>query len=229
VSTFGNAAIPGVNKAEPRRGHPARRRDANYPASSARTPCPRERARAHPAARSGSPRRWLPSSRSPAGGRRLALRSRPAATRSAHLQAWAAQNNPFGRSAGSHAELGLPSRTADIACQAPIELSPSVTETPAPGEARRLSGEPIAAGRSRHDDHHRDIVNSARGVPSGPPDSPASNWNDVLCSSGMTLNTPFRPATFRQLTGAIIQFPDGEGPVACGVLLVHGGYHPLPS
>ena len=48
----------------------------------------------------------------PAGGRRLALRSRPAVTRSAHLQAWAAQNNPFGRSAGSHAELGLPSRTA---------------------------------------------------------------------------------------------------------------------
>jgi hypothetical protein len=58
-------------------------------------------------------------------------------------------------------QVGLSTRSADIACHAPIELSPSVTETPAPAEARRLSGEPIAADRSRHDDHHRDIVNSA--------------------------------------------------------------------
>ena len=27
---------------------------------------------------------------------------------------------------------------------------------------KALSGEPIAAGRSRHGDHHRDILNSAR-------------------------------------------------------------------
>jgi hypothetical protein len=32
---------------------------------------------------------------------------------------------------------------------------------PVPGEASRVSGEPIAADRSRHGDHHRDIVNIA--------------------------------------------------------------------
>jgi len=33
--------------------------------------------------------------------------------------------------------------------------------TPAPGEASLVSGEPIAADRSRRGDHHRDIVNIA--------------------------------------------------------------------
>ena len=50
---------------------------------------------------------------------------------------------------------------------------------PAPGKASPVSGGPIAAGRSRRGDHHRDIVNIAWDYGRAHPIAPRPIWSDV--------------------------------------------------
>jgi hypothetical protein len=61
------------------------------------------------------------------------------------------------------------------------------------------------------------------GLPSGSPDSSASNWNDVLCSSGMTLNTWLAVAGCGVSWAFGDQPPDSRGARNCRLSMVLGG------
>jgi|HubBroStandDraft_1064217.scaffolds.fasta_scaffold80441_3 hypothetical protein len=89
---------------------------------------------------------------------------------------------------GNH-QRGLSCITADIACSATRELSPSVTSARTAGRQVRSPASRSSAGRSGRDEHRCVMVNVVQRLRSAQPVYPMPIWSDVRCSSQVTRTT----------------------------------------